>query len=152
MVQNLAISLQKNIKDMEPSEFYKCIRLAKEMCGKSNVELIIATGKSEGTLKNMWSGRYDNEMFGYFIFLNAMGYVFQITTASEVHKICSVADLRKWLITTMKAENKNYTALGAMLGVSRMTAKRIMEGGNIKLSVFLKFLNMKRWSIEIVPK
>ena len=137
---------------METSEFYKCIRRAKELSGKSNVELIIATGKSESTLKNMWNGRYDNAVSGYFIFLNAVGYAFQITTDSGVHIISSVNDLHEWLAATMKAEQKNYTALGEMLGVSRMTAKRIIEGGSIKLSVFLNFLNKKGWSIDVVPK
>lgn len=137
---------------MEQQEFYNCIRRAKELSGKSNVELIIATGKSESTLRNMWSGRYDNEMSSYFIFLSAMNFAFQITSESEVYSICSVAELQSWLSEVMKAEQKNYTALGEMLGVSRMTAKRIMGGGNIKLSVFLKFLNLKGWQLDVVPK
>lgn len=137
---------------MEQQEFYNCIRRAKELSGKSNVELIIATGKSESTLKNMWSGRYDNEMSSYFVFLNAMGFAFQITSESEIYTISSVPELQSWLSEVMKAEQKNYTALGEMLGVSRMTAKRIMEGGNIKLSVFLKFLNLKGWQLDVVPK
>lgn len=134
---------------MDNLEFCNLLKEAKRLSGKSNVDIIVALRKSQGTLSDMLNGRSDYTLSKYLPYIQAVGFCLTINSDGENVKIKDNSDATCWIQKMLKEHSYSSYELGKELGVSHQTALRIANGGALRLSVFLKFVELFQSSITL---
>lgn len=134
---------------MDNVEFCNLLKEAKRMSGKTNVDIIVALKKSQGTLSDMLNGRADYTLSKYLPYINAIGFQLALNKGDNVLTMYDISDVHQWLQNETSGNSLSYSELGNKLGVSSKTAMRIVKGGALRLSVFLKCAEIFGWSITL---
>ena len=134
---------------MDNVEFCNLLKEAKRMSGKTNVDIIVAMRKSQGTLSDMLNGRADYTLSKYLPYINAIGFQLALNKGDNVLIMYDTSDVHEWLQNETSGNSLSYSELGHKLGVSHQTAMRIVKGGALRLSVFLKCAEIFGWSITL---
>ena len=134
---------------MDNLEFCNLLKEAKRMSGMTNVDIIVALRKSQGAISDMLNGRGDYALSKYLPYIKAIGYCLTINSAEGIVEICNDSDATKWLQDMLSQNPQSSRELGEKLDVSHPTILRIIKGGPIRLSLFLKLVEMFNCTITL---
>lgn len=134
---------------MDNLEFCNLLKEAKRLSGKSNVDIIVSLRKSQGALSDMLNGRSDYTLSKYLPYIQAIGFCLTINSDDESVKITDNVDATEYIKRKLQSSAYSFCELGKKLGISHQTVSRILNGGALRLSVFLKFVEMFHNSITL---
>lgn len=137
---------------MDQLEFCNAIKEAKRMSGKTNVDIVIATRKSEGTLSDMVNARTDFSLGKYLPYINAIDFVLALQKKDTLLYIHNTEDALKWLTDEFSQSATLLNVLSKELGISRQTLYRILRGGTLRISIFLKLAEIFGYHVFLEPK
>lgn len=137
---------------MNNLEFCNMLKEAKKLSGKTNVDIIVATRKSQGALSDMLNGRADYALDRFLPYIDAIDFRLVLEKDGNDTVISKPEDATEWLNNELATEPQSTYKLGDALGVSRQTASRISSGGTIRISVFLKLAEVYGYTVRLNAK
>lgn len=137
---------------MDNKGFCELLKEAKKMSGKSNIDIIVETRKSETTMGNMLRGDIDYALVRYLPYIDCFGFRLCITKGKEKTIISSEEDVKAWINAHFPKEDNSSYQLCEKLGTSNQTAWRILNGKTVRLSLFLKLIDLSRSKLTLEAK
>lgn len=137
---------------MDQLEFCNVLKEAKRMSGKTNVDIIVALRKSQGALNDMLNGRADYTLGKYLPYIETLGFELTVQKKDESISVLSVEDAHKWMQSEVEQSTMQLNVLSEKLDITRKTLFNILKGGAIRISVFLKFVDIFGYRVILMPQ
>lgn len=134
---------------MDNLEFCNMLKEAKHISGKTNMDIIVAVRKSQGAISDMLNARGDYALERYLPYIDAVGFVLTLKKNDETVCIYTPQDIHNWVSRELSNAPQTSRKLGEILEVSQTTAVRIVNGGKLRLSIFLKLVNIYGYTIYL---
>lgn len=136
---------------MDSQQFYQMLKDARKTSGLTWVQVESRMGCSHPAVIQLFSVKIDSGMFKLIEYTNAIKAAISLTLPNgDTFMVYSPQTLTEWM-RVMWAERNNMQ-LAKEYGVSHQTIGRILNGGNFRLSIFLKTANNHNVFISIEPR
>lgn len=135
---------------MDSVSFCNMLKEARALSGISMVELCYKLNKSPTAVQKLFSSKSDSGMNKYIEYVRAIDAEILLskenTTIAEIH---SNQELTGWIMKVYP--DYSSVKLGEELEMSQPAALKILKGGTIRLSLFLKIANKQGLKIDVQP-
>jgi hypothetical protein len=137
---------------MKTEEFSKLLKEARKMSGLNTVEIVTKAQKTEGAIKALLNCKFDNTLSKIIEFLDVIGFQIVVITQDKEVALQTFQEVSEFITRLITDMEQSLNALEKMLNVSHQTLGRRLKGGPIRLSVFLKLLNLNHYTLRLDAK
>lgn len=134
---------------MDNIEFCNLVKEAREISGTSTIDLVIGLRKSEAAISQLVKPKCDYNMVKYLEYLQVIGFYIVVSSKQCGADISSEEDLNKWAKNVIEYLSLSSYQLGELLAIAQSTAYSIMNGGTMRLSIFLKLVDILEGKITL---
>lgn len=135
---------------MNNQQFCSMLQEMRELSGISRFDIMIKLRKSESTINNMIRGRYDNMMDLICELIDAYESIIALSKNGDTKVLWSYDDIKDLSLKLLSLKPTKETS--ESLGVALRSVNHIKRNQRIKLSIFLKLLEINGYEITIIPK
>jgi hypothetical protein len=139
--------------NMNRQEFSAILRKARKLSGVKSVDLVIKLHKTEGSISNLINDRFDSMMDKLIEFIDAINFVIVIEKDGIETAFHNSEEVQAFVLGCIdKIPSTNAQEIADKLEIGRGTYFNIKKGGSIRLSVFLKVLELNHYAIRLDAK
>lgn len=138
---------------MTRQEFSVILREARKLSGIKSVDLVIKLHKGEAAISNLVNDRFDSMMERLMELIDAINFVIVIEKNGKETAFHKPEEVQVFVLDCIdKIPGTNAQEIADKLEIGRGTYFNIKKGGSIRLSVFLKVLELNHYTLRLDAK